>query len=44
MAEILRVVKPVSNQKFIRSIKTNELRVVRQVLCNSLVKQGTNFQ
>src|SRR3954465_823028 len=44
MAEILRVIKPVSNQKFIRSIKTNELRVVRQVLCNALVKQGADFQ
>ena len=44
MAEILRVIEPISNQKFIRRIKTNELRIVLQILRNSFVKQGTDLQ
>src|SRR5215208_740056 len=44
MAEILRVIQPVSNQKFIRRIKTHELRIVLQTVGNSFVKQRTNLQ
>src|SRR5689334_5264382 len=44
MAEILRVIEPISNQKFIRRIETNELRVVLQLFRNAFVKQSANLQ
>ena len=44
MAEILRVVEPISNQKFIRRIKTNELRLVLQVSRDSFVQQRADFK
>ena len=39
MAEILRVIKPISNQKFIRSIETNELRVELEAIRNPFMKE-----
>ena len=44
MAEILRVIEPISNQKFIRSIKTNELRLESQILGNPFMEQRTDLQ
>ena len=41
MAEILRVIEPISNQKFIRRIKTNELRFVFQTFRDPFMKQRT---
>ena len=43
MAEILRVIQPVTNQKFIRRIETNELRFVLQSLCDPLVEKRADL-
>jgi hypothetical protein len=37
MAEVLRVIQPISNQKLMRRIETDELRVVLQALGNPLM-------
>ena len=44
MAEILRVIESISHQKFIRSIKTNELRFVIQVPRNPFMQQRADFK
>ena len=37
MAEVLRVIQPISNQKLMRRIETNELRIVLQSIGDSLM-------
>jgi len=44
MAEILRVVQPISHEKFVGRIKSDELRLVLQLGRNVLVQQSANFE
>ena len=44
MAEILRVIKPITNQKLIRRIKTNELRLELQSFGDPFVEERAYLQ
>jgi len=44
MAEVLRVIQPISNQKLVRRIETNELRIVLQSIRDSLMEQRTDLE
>src|SRR4026208_1716437 len=44
MAEVLRVIQPISNHKLVGRIETNELRVVLQSFGNPLVQQRTDLE
>src|SRR5215212_7714628 len=44
MAEIFRVVKPITHEKFVGCIESDKLRLILQLSSNVLVQQGANFE
>jgi hypothetical protein len=44
MAEVLRVVQPISHEKFVGRIESYELRLVLQLASDVLVQQRANFE
>src|SRR5712671_2798311 len=44
MAEVLRVIQPVTHQELIRRIETNEPRIVLQPFRDALVQQRTDLE
>jgi hypothetical protein len=44
VAEVLRVIQPITNQKLVRRIETNELRIELETFSNPLVQKRAYFE